>query len=109
MRYFGRCCVIAGRKPVANILLCKPKYGSIRSRAPDSCCIPSVPLRIARAPLNTTFGYGVHWRRKRLFSYGFEFVAGLLDENEKLERTMTKKNNDFIGRLLYKQQFCMCC
>ena len=28
---------------------------------------------------------------KGLFSYGFEFVAGLLEENEKLDMTMTKK------------------
>ena len=26
-----------------------------------------------------------------LFCYDFEFVAGLLEENEKLERTMTEK------------------
>ena len=31
--------------------VCKPKYGSVRSRAPNSCCIPSVARRIARAPL----------------------------------------------------------
>ena len=34
-----------------DIHLFKPKYGSIRSQAPDSFCIPRVPLRIAHAPL----------------------------------------------------------
>ena len=29
-------------------------------------------------------------RRGRLFSYDFEFFAGLLEENEKLERAMTE-------------------
>ena len=34
-----------------NKQLCKRKCGSVRGQAPDSCCIPRVPLRIARAPL----------------------------------------------------------
>ena len=39
----------------------------------------------------TTFENKVYWGRGRLFSYDFEFAAGLLEENEKLERMMTEK------------------
>ena len=31
------------------------------------------------------------WKTGKFFCYDFEFVAGLLEENEKLERTMTEK------------------
>ena len=31
------------------------------------------------------------WKRGKFFCHDFEFVAGLLEENEKLERTMTEK------------------
>ena len=46
--------------------VCKPKYGFIRSRAPDSCCIQSVPLRIAHAPLEN--------RVKEGCSYSYDLV-----------------------------------
>ena len=64
--------------------VCKPKYGSIRSRALDSCCIPCVPLRIARAPLEyRAFENGV--KEGCSYSYDLEIVAGLYEKREKLE------------------------
>ena len=46
-------------------------YGSVRSQALDNCCIPSVPVRIARAPLEN----GV--KEDCSYSYDLETVAGL--------------------------------
>ena len=60
--------------------MCKPKYGSIRSRAPNSSCIPGVPLRIARTPLENGAKEGCG------YSYDLETVAGLYEKKEeKLE------------------------
>ena len=46
--------------------LCKPKYGSMRSQAPDSCCIPRVPLRIARAPLVNEIKEGCSYPHEKI-------------------------------------------
>ena len=67
--------------------MCKPKYGSIRSRALDSCCIPSVPLRIARAPLEN----GV--KECCSYSYDLEIVAGLYEKKK-------KKNSKYMTEII---------
>ena len=55
-------------------MLCKPEYGSVRGRAPDSGCVPSVPLRIARVKEGCSY------------SYDLEIITGLYEKkNEKLE------------------------
>ena len=71
--------------------MCKPKYGSIQSRALDSCCIPSVPHRIARAPLEN----GV--KECCSYSYDFEIVAGLYEKKEKLEIHDWNNNDLQVG------------
>ena len=60
-------------------LLSKPRYSSLWSRVPDSCCIPSVPLCITRAPLENRVKEGCS------YSYDLEIVAGLYEKREKLE------------------------
>ena len=73
--------------------MCKPKYGSIWSRALDSCCIPSVPLRIARAPLeDRAFENGV--KEGCSYSYDLEIVAGLYDKKWKTRQKDDRNNND---------------
>ena len=57
--------------------VCKPKYGSVRSRAPNSSCIPNVPLRIARAPLENGVKEGGS------YSYDLETVAGLYEKKKR--------------------------
>ena len=70
----------------------KLKYGSIRSRAPDSCCILSVPLGIARAPLENGVKEGC------TYSYDPEIVAGLyVKKKEKLEIHDWNNNDLQIG------------
>ena len=74
---------------VTETNLYKPRYCSIRSRAPDSCCIPSVPLRIARAPLeDCALENGV--KERYSYSYDLENVAGLYEKDRNLERKMTE-------------------
>ena len=83
--------------------MCKPKYGSTGSRAPNSCCIPSVPLRIARAPLEN----GV--KEVCSYSYDLETVAGLYEKRGNTQNKFT--DIIMIYRqvvLLYNQQFLMC-
>ena len=58
----------------------KLKYGSIRSRDPDSCCILSVPLGIARAPLENGVKEGC------TYSYDPEIVAGLYVKQKRKTR-----------------------
>ena len=59
------------------IQLCKLKYGSIRSRAPYSCCIPCVPLRIACAPLEKGVNEGCS------YYYDLETVACIYEKKKK--------------------------
>ena len=67
--------------------LYKPKYGSIRSRAPDSCCNPSVRLRIARVSLeDRALENGVN--EGYSYSYDLEIVAGLYLERRMIEIIM---------------------
>ena len=60
----------------------KPKYSSIGSRAPDSRGIPSVTLRIARAPLeDQALENGAN--EGCSYSYDLEIVAGLYEQKKK--------------------------
>ena len=70
-----------------DIDVCKPRYGSIRSRAPVSCCIPSVLLRVARAPLENGIKEGCS------YSYDLQIVAGL-DEKKKEKLNIHDRNNN---------------
>ena len=70
-------------------LLSKPRYSSLWSRVLDSCCIPSVPLCIARAPLENKVKEGCS------YSYDLEIVTDLYEKKKKKKNWNTHDwNND---------------
>ena len=68
---------ISGGVDLTEVSVCKLKYGLIRSPAPNSCCIPSVLLRVAPAPLENRVKEGCSC------SYDFGNFAGLYEKKEK--------------------------
>ena len=76
-----------------EVVLYKPKDGSMERPAPDSCCIPSMLLRIARTPLeDRALENGV--QEGYSCSYDLEVVAGLYKKISKTWKKDDWNNND---------------
>ena len=71
--------------------LCKPKYGSIWSCAPDSCCILSVPLCIAGAPLENGVKEGCSYSDSLII---LKLLLVFMKKKEKLE--IHDWNNNYL-------------